>query len=58
VTGTERVIHANVPNHGLIDNLTQGAVVEVPATVDANGTATTSPSLNSRSPRRSWVIPS
>lgn len=37
VTGTERVIHANVVNTGLIDNLPQGSVVEVPATVDASG---------------------
>ncbi|WP_243064335.1 alpha-glucosidase/alpha-galactosidase [Humibacter sp. RRB41] len=37
LTGTERVIHANVVNRGLIDNLPQGAVVEVPATVDADG---------------------
>jgi alpha-galactosidase len=37
VTGTEREIHANVVNNGLIDNLTQGAVVEVPTTVGANG---------------------
>ncbi|MGC3993854.1 MAG: alpha-galactosidase [Propionicimonas sp.] len=37
LTGTPRVIHANVVNHGLIDNLPQGAVVEVPADVDADG---------------------
>jgi alpha-galactosidase len=37
LTGTPRTIHANVPNRGLIDNLPQGAVVEVPATVDASG---------------------
>jgi alpha-galactosidase len=37
VTGTERVIHANVVNDGLIDNLPQGAVVEVPTTVGASG---------------------
>jgi alpha-galactosidase len=37
LTGTERLIHANVVNRGLIDNLPQGAVVEVPATVDAAG---------------------
>ncbi len=37
VTGTVREIHANVPNNGLIDNLPTGAVVEVPATVDADG---------------------
>ncbi|KQX08141.1 MULTISPECIES: alpha-glucosidase/alpha-galactosidase [unclassified Leifsonia] len=37
LTGTERVIHVNVVNTGLIDNLPQGTVVEVPATVDAAG---------------------
>src|SRR5690606_27030655 len=37
LTGTAREIHVNVPNHGLIDNLQQGAVVEVPATVDGSG---------------------
>ena len=37
VTGTERVIHGNVVNTGLIDNLPQGAVVEVPVTVDGSG---------------------
>jgi len=37
VTGRPRVIHGNVVNHGLIDNLGQGAVVEVPVTVDADG---------------------
>ena len=37
VTGTPREVHVNVPNTGLIDNLPQGAVVEVPATVDASG---------------------
>lgn len=37
LTGTERVIHANVVNHGLIDNLPAGAVVEVPSRVDADG---------------------
>ena len=37
VTGTKRVIHANVVNRGLIDNLPQGAVVEVPTTVSAAG---------------------
>jgi alpha-galactosidase len=36
-TGTERVIHVNTPNAGLIDNLPAGAVVEVPATVSAGG---------------------
>lgn len=37
LTGTTREIHANVVNHGLIANLPQSAVVEVPATVDADG---------------------
>ena len=37
VTGTERVIHANVINAGLIDNLPAHAVVEVPTTVGAAG---------------------
>jgi alpha-galactosidase len=37
LTGTERVIHANVVNRGLIDNLPEGAVVEVPSTVDRDG---------------------
>ncbi|WP_423464926.1 alpha-glucosidase/alpha-galactosidase [Promicromonospora sp. MS192] len=39
VTGTRREIHVNVPNRGLIDNLGQDAVVEVPAVVDADGVA-------------------
>jgi alpha-galactosidase len=37
LTGVPREIHVNVPNRGLIDNLPQDAVVEVPATVDAGG---------------------
>ncbi|MCS0498533.1 alpha-galactosidase [Protaetiibacter mangrovi] len=37
LTGTPREIHVNVPNRGLIDNLPEGAVVEVPAAVDADG---------------------
>jgi alpha-galactosidase len=37
LTGVERKIHVNVPNKGLIDNLPQDAVVEVPALVDSNG---------------------
>ena len=37
VTGTPRVIHANVPNRGLIDNLPADTVVEVPTDVDAAG---------------------
>lgn len=39
VTGTERTIHANVVNRGLIDNLPQGSVVEVPTVVGADGIA-------------------
>jgi len=39
LTGTEREIHANVVNRGLIANLPEGAVVEVPATVTAAGIA-------------------
>jgi len=37
LTGTHRVIHGNVINHGLIDNLPEGAAVEVPCDVDASG---------------------
>ena len=37
LTGTERIIHGNVINHGLIDNLPEGAAVEVPCRVDADG---------------------
>jgi len=37
ITGTSRRIHANTPNVGLIDNLPDRAVVEVPALVDAEG---------------------
>jgi alpha-galactosidase len=37
LTGTERRIHVNTPNISLIDNLPAGAVVEVPAVVDADG---------------------
>lgn len=37
LTGTERKIHVNVPNHGYIDNLPQGAVVEVPAITGGSG---------------------
>lgn len=39
LTGTEREIHANVVNRGLISNLPEGAVVEVPTTVSAAGVA-------------------
>lgn len=37
VTGTEREIHANVVNRGLIDNLPEGAIVEVPTRVSSSG---------------------
>lgn len=37
LTGTERVIHVNVVNTGLIDNLPDDAVVEVPAVANADG---------------------
>ncbi len=37
LTDTERVVHVNVVNRGFISNLPEGAVVEVPATVDASG---------------------
>ncbi|GAB3468338.1 alpha-glucosidase/alpha-galactosidase [Kineococcus endophyticus] len=37
VTGTPREVHANVVNHGLVDNLPAGCVVEVPTLVDGNG---------------------
>lgn len=37
LTGTPREIHVNTINHGLIDNLPQGAAVEVPASVTAAG---------------------
>jgi alpha-galactosidase len=36
-TGKPAVIYGNVPNRGYIDNLPQGAVVEVPCLVDKNG---------------------
>jgi alpha-galactosidase len=36
-TGTPRTVYGNVPNHGLIDNLPQGCIVEVPCVVDKNG---------------------
>ena len=41
VTGTRRDIHVNVPNHDLIDNLPEGAVVEVPAVVSRDGISPT-----------------
>jgi alpha-galactosidase len=37
VTGEPRVIYGNVANEGLIENLPQGACVEVPCLVDGNG---------------------
>lgn len=37
-TGVARRIQVNVVNHGYIDNLPAGAPVEVPASLDANGT--------------------
>lgn len=36
-TGSPRVVYGNVPNHGLIDNLPQNCIVEVPCLVDKNG---------------------
>jgi alpha-galactosidase len=36
-TGAPAVVYGNVPNKGLIDNLPQGCVVEVPCLVDKNG---------------------
>ncbi|MBZ5738735.1 alpha-glucosidase/alpha-galactosidase [Nocardioides mangrovi] len=39
VTGTPRVIHATVANHGLIDGLPAGLGVEVPLALDAAGPA-------------------
>ena len=35
--GEPRVVYGNVPNCGLIDNLPQGCIVEVPCVVDKNG---------------------
>lgn len=37
VTGAPQVIYGNFPNHGLIDNLPEGACVEVACLVDKNG---------------------
>ena len=37
VTGRRREIQANVVNHGLIDNLPQGAPIEAPCVIDADG---------------------
>ncbi len=37
VTGTPSVIYGNIPNRGYIPQLPEGAAVEVPTLVDANG---------------------
>ncbi len=37
VTGEPQVIYGNFPNHGLIENLPEGACVEVACLVDKNG---------------------
>jgi alpha-galactosidase len=37
VTGTPAVVYGNVPNRGFIPQLPEGAAVEVPTLVDANG---------------------
>jgi len=37
LTGQERTIHVNIPNHGWITNLPEGAIVEVPATIGPDG---------------------
>ncbi|QNE20998.1 alpha-glucosidase/alpha-galactosidase [Kribbella qitaiheensis] len=37
VTGKPRTIYGNVVNHGLISNLPEGSVVEVPCLVDGSG---------------------
>jgi alpha-galactosidase len=36
-TGTKRVVHCNLPNSGLIENLPAGSCVEVPCLVDRAG---------------------
>jgi alpha-galactosidase len=36
-TGVPSVVYGNVPNHGLIDNLPEGCIVEVPCLADRNG---------------------
>jgi len=41
-TGQPRVVYGNVPNAGLIDNLPDDCVVEVPCLVDGNGIQPTS----------------
>ena len=40
-TGRPTVINGNVPNHGLIDNLPDGASVEVPCLIDHRGVTPT-----------------
>lgn len=37
VTGEPTLVYGNVPNHGYIENLQHGGVVEVPCFVDRNG---------------------
>jgi alpha-galactosidase len=41
VTGTPRVVYGNVPNRGLITNLSARGTVEVPCVVDRSGVAPT-----------------
>ncbi len=36
-TGVPSVTYGDVPNHGLIDNLPEGCIVEVPCVADSNG---------------------
>ena len=36
-TNQPGVVYGNVPNHGLIDNLPEGCIVELPCLVDKNG---------------------
>jgi alpha-galactosidase len=40
-TNTPRVVYGNVPNHGLIDSLPPGCVVEIPCAVDGVGLSPT-----------------
>ncbi len=40
-TGEPRIVYGNVPNEGLIDNLPQDCIVEVPCVVDKNGVQST-----------------
>ena len=48
LTGTPREIHVNTVNRGLISNLPEGAVVEVPASVSAATASSRSRSGRSR----------